>query len=125
VILLDTHAFLWWLAGTGLGPRSEELLRGDAVVCVSAASAWEIGIKAAAGKLTFPVADLARIVEEQGFDAVPVTFEHVVVAAGLPQHHRDSFDRMLVAQAQVEGLRLMSADRRLDAYDVTVVPADR
>lgn len=125
MILLDTLAFIWWFEGSGLGPRAESLVTSDAVVCVSAVTAWEIGTKSAKGKLRFPVERLAELVEGEGFDAVPITFDHARAATQLPLHHRDPFDRMLVAQAQLEGLRLLSADRKLAAYDVTVIPADR
>jgi PIN domain nuclease of toxin-antitoxin system len=125
VILLDTHALLWWLRGSGLGPEATSLVSSDAVVCVSTATVWEIGIKVAAGKLDFPVDGLLAILETEDFDVVPMTAHHALAAARLPPHHQDPFDRMLVAQAQSEGLRLLTADRELGAYDVTVIPADR
>jgi PIN domain nuclease of toxin-antitoxin system len=94
------------------------------VVFVSAASIWEIEIKQAQGRLTVP-ADLLSLIEQTGFDALAVTFEHAVEAARLPLLHRDPFDRMLVAQARIEGLTLASADRELARYDVPTRPVSR
>lgn len=125
MILLDTHTLLWWLRGSGLGPEAMSLIASDAVVCVSTATVWEIGIKVAAGKLDFPVEGLLALLETEDFDVVPITAHHALTAARLPLHHHDPFDRLLVAQALSEGLRLLTADRELRAYDVTVIPADR
>lgn len=89
-------------------------------VLVSAATIWELSIKQAAGRLE-PPEDLVVGVAALGFDEVPVEYRHAVAAAQLPLHHRDPFDRMLVAQAVVEGLTLVTRDRRIRRYDVPVL----
>ncbi len=121
-VLLDTQALLWWLSDDPrLGTRARaEIAERAGLVCVSAASAWEISVKAALGKLAVPTDDIGAVVEDEGFEPLPITFEHARVAGHLPAHHRDPFDRMLVAQAQVEHLTLLTTDRRLAAYDVEI-----
>lgn len=118
-LLLDTHAFLWWLSDW-------DHLADDAVaviadpaneVFVSAVSGWEIGVKKAEGRLTAPD-NLAAVVEDRRFRHLHLTFRHADRAANLPMHHRDPFDRMLVAQAQAEGLVLVTRDARIPLYDV-------
>ncbi len=93
-------------------------------VSVSAATVWEIEIKRSCGRLLAPP-DTIEMVRESGFDALAVSFEHAVEAAGLPLHHRDPFDRMLVAQSRLEGLTLVTADRALAEYRVPVLPVSR
>lgn len=124
-LLLDTHAFLWWLADSPeLGATARGLIGdGGNLVFVSAATGWEIGIKRALGKLDAP-SGLDEAVVAEGFEHLPVTFLHGERAGALPPHHRDSFDRMLVAQAQIEGLELVSADSRMSLYSVSRLPAD-
>ncbi len=124
-LLLDTQTLLWWLTDDArLGPRARaEITDGIGLVCVSAATAWEISIKTALGKLTVPTDELGAVVEEEGFEPLPVTFEHARAAGHLPAHHRDPFDRMLVAQAQLEQLILLTTDTRLAAYDVETASA--
>ena len=122
-VLLDTHTFLWWLDGDRrLSARGRRLIADAATeVFVSAASAWEIAIKAAAGKLpgALDVAeDVAGCMESQGFRPLDITVPHAQRAGNLPPLHRDPFDRMLVAQALVEGLPLLSNDAAFDAYTV-------
>jgi PIN domain nuclease of toxin-antitoxin system len=123
-LLLDTHALLWWLADDPrLGPHARQLIQDERnEVFVSAASAWEISIKKAMGKLKAPD-DLDGIVEEEGFDTLPISFFHGERAGELPPLHRDPFDRMLVAQAQAEGLDLVTGDAMLGRYGVKVVDA--
>ena len=87
---------------------------------VSAASIWELAIKQAAGRLRVP-ADFLALIDETGFARLPITFEHSAEAGRLPSHHGDPFDRMLVAQATIEGLTLATADARLSEYDVPVL----
>ena len=91
----------------------------DAEVLVSVASLWEIAIKNALGKLEAPE-DLPRRVVELGFESLPIDVEHAWAVRQLPHHHRDPFDRLLIAQAQVEGLPIVTADPAFDAYDVKV-----
>ena len=123
-LLLDTHALLWWLADDPrLGPRARTLIgdeRNEAYV--SAVSAWEISIEQALGKLDAPE-DLDAIVTEEGFAKLPITFFHGERAGLLPALHRDPFDRMLVAQAQAEGLDIITADERIAAYAIRTVMA--
>jgi PIN domain nuclease of toxin-antitoxin system len=117
--LLDTHVLLWWLAGDPqLGTRCRDLI-GDIrnQVNVSAATTWEISIKSALGKLTAPE-DMDSIVEEEGFDKLPISLYHGQLAGQLPPLHRDPFDRMLIAQAQAEGLILMTADDHIRQYNL-------
>jgi PIN domain nuclease of toxin-antitoxin system len=125
-LLLDTRALLWWLADDMRpGYRARALIQeGRNEIFVSAASAWEIGIKKALGKLKAPD-DLDGIVEQEGFGKLPITFFHGERAGGLPPIHRDHFDRMLVAQAQAEGLDIVTADERLEKYGVRTVDAVR
>lgn len=123
-LLLDTHVLLWWLADDPkLGPHARQLIQDERnEVFVSAASAWEISIKKAMGKLKAPD-DLDGIVEEEGFDKLPISFFHGERAGNLPSLHRDPFDRMLIAQAQAEGLDLVSGDAMLGRYGIKVVDA--
>jgi len=122
-LLLDTHALLWWLGdATELGEQARgAIMRADAAF-VSAASAWEIAIKRALGKLTVPEG-LSAVVLEEGFLELPITLAHSERAGGLPAHHRDPFDRMLIAQAQAEELVLVTADCRINRYDVQTLAA--
>jgi PIN domain nuclease of toxin-antitoxin system len=122
-LLLDTHVLLWWLADDpALGKRARRLIANEAEVFASAASAWEIAIKRALGKLEAPE-DLAAALDAGGIGRMPMEFEHAAVAGALPRHHDDPFDRMLVAQAQCEGLTLLTSDPRLSSYAVAVLPA--
>lgn len=123
-LLLDTHALLWWLANDPrLSEESADAIADPASdVLVSAASAWEIAIKQSMGKLEAP-SDLDRQMELNSFEELPITIGHAYAAGTLPRHHDDPFDRMLVAQAIAEGLTLVSADPRVDAYGVRRLPA--
>ena len=124
-LLLDTHVLLWWLAGERrLGSEALRLLRsGRNAVFVSAASAWEIAIKKAQGKLKAPREDLDTVLAEEGFVPLPITVLHGELAGGLPAIHRDPFDRMLVAQARAEGLEIVTADPTIPRYGVPTVDA--
>jgi PIN domain nuclease of toxin-antitoxin system len=124
-LLLDTHVWLWWKADDRrLGKHARHAIVTAAEVRFSAASAWEIAIKTAAGKLTTPAAsNLVEEIERDGFQPLPVTLAHAEELRSLPTLHRDPFDRMLVAQARVEGLTLVTSDERLAGYDVTVLRA--
>lgn len=118
-LLLDTHVLLWWLFGD---PRLTSTMREAiadpaSAVAVSAASAWEMGIKAAAGKLAMPER-LPQQLEQEGFDALPVTVEDGLAAGALPRHHGDPFDRLLIAQAARRKLVVVTADRRFADYDM-------
>lgn len=123
-LLLDTHVLIWWRTRD---PRLSAAVR-DAValaplVAVSAASAWEAAIKANLGKLRL-ASPFEEGVVASGFTPLPISFRHAELAGGLPLHHRDPFDRMLVAQARSEALTLVSADRQLEPYDVPILWVD-
>ena len=115
--LLDTHILLWWLADDPcLCETARDVIADESsVLFVSAATVWEIAIKKAAGKLEAPD-DLALALEVNRFKALPITIPHAEAAGRLPQRHPDPFDRMLVAQAQIERMRLLTHDRRLTLY---------
>ncbi|GAB4267372.1 MAG: type II toxin-antitoxin system VapC family toxin [Deferrisoma sp.] len=121
---MDTHAILWWLADDPrLGKRARAAISdGRNPVYVSAASAWEIAIKKGLGKLEAPDG-LASVLVEAGFETLPIEFTHAERLASLPPIHRDPFDRILVAQAQVEDLVLVTADRTIPRYPVEVLDA--
>ena len=122
-ILVDSHVALWWLdAHPSLGPRCRSSIELADTVFFSAVTPWELGIKKALGKLSFP-AGLTDKLEAEGFEALSISARHAEHAVGLPTHHRDPFDRMLVAQAQLESLTLVTADRALDPYDVELIAA--
>jgi PIN domain nuclease of toxin-antitoxin system len=122
-LLLDTHALLWWLADEGLSLPARDAIADPAnLVFVSAASAWEISIKKALGKLTAPD-DLEGQVDASGFSPLPISLAHGLAAGQLPRHHEDPFDRMLIAQAVAEGLTIITRDKRFEDYGVALLPA--
>ena len=120
-LLLDTHVFLWWRANDPLLHEEAKSAIADAgVVFVSAATAWEAGIKVSLGRLDLPDT-VESGVEDSGFEKLQISFSHAAAAAALPPHHGDPFDRMLVAQAVFEGLTLVTHDRKLEAYAVSIL----
>jgi PIN domain nuclease of toxin-antitoxin system len=121
-LLLDTHVLLWWLADSVEVKDEARTAIGDAAntVWVSAASAWEISIKRALGKLRAP-GDLEGAINRSGFSALPITLRHADLAGRLPRHHDDPFDRMLIAQASTEHLTIVTRDARFQAYGVNVL----
>ena len=123
-LLIDSHVLLWWLFGTTPLTGEANDLIGDRAntVFVSAATVWEIAIKATKGKLQAP-SSLERTVLEAGFSPLAVTLGHGERAGRLPRLHNDPFDRLLVAQAQTERLEILTRDPRLRAYDVRLVAA--
>jgi PIN domain nuclease of toxin-antitoxin system len=125
-LLLDTHVFLWWLSDDKqLGEQARTVIMDDQnEVYVSAVSGWEISIKREMGRLSAPD-NLDALVEEAGFMHLPVTFFHGEQAGNLPVHHRDPFDRMLVAQAQAEGLTIVTGDKIITLYGVHTINANR
>jgi PIN domain nuclease of toxin-antitoxin system len=122
-LLLDTHALFWALVEPDKLPASlRHVLEEPAnIVFASAASTWEMAIKQAAGKVDFPFAALTSELRRASILELPVTIRHAEAAAKLPPLHRDPFDRMLVAQAQTEGLSLVSRDPAVRQYQVTVL----
>jgi PIN domain nuclease of toxin-antitoxin system len=121
-LLLDSHALLWWRGEhRRLSPQVHEAIEdGSVPVFFSSASVWEIAIKRAQGKLNVPHG-LLESMEQRGFTELPVRSRHAIVAGALPAHHSDPFDRMIVAQAQSEGLTVVTRDPRIAAYDVPVL----
>jgi PIN domain nuclease of toxin-antitoxin system len=121
-LLLDTHVFLWAItASPRLAAPTRRLLEAAEEVYVSAASVWEIAIKARLGKIDADVDAVASAIESSGFLELPVRGAHAARVAKLPDHHNDPFDRLLVAQALVEPLRLITADAGLARYSDLVV----
>jgi PIN domain nuclease of toxin-antitoxin system len=121
MLLLDTHVFLWWRTNDArLNASARDAIATAPIVFVSAASAWEAAIKIALGRLTLPE-PFSRGVDHSGFRRLAISFEHAEIAAALPRHHGDPFDRMLVAQAQLEGFTLVTHDQLLAPYGVTTL----
>ena len=122
-LLLDANVLLWWLSGSGrLSGSARAAIVASGATYVSAATAWEIAIKVARGKLEFR-GDIEAQMVLNHFSPLPITVAHAVAAAGLPRHHDDPFDRMLVAQASMESLVLLTSDKQLAAYGVPVLMA--
>jgi PIN domain nuclease of toxin-antitoxin system len=121
-LLLDTHAALWWLADDArLGSDAERELNDETNrVLLSAAVIWEVAIKRSLGKLQAP-RELAATLVGAGARPLPITLDHAGAVESLPWHHRDPFDRVLVAQALTEGAAIVSHDGRLRQYGVTIV----
>ncbi len=123
-LLLDAHALLWFTGEPGrLREDARDAIVAADEVAVSAASLWELSTKIALGKLEAPVDDIPGELREWGFDTLPVTGPHAWAAGRLPLHHRDPFDRMLVAQAQLEGLTIVTRDPSIARYQVAVLAA--
>jgi PIN domain nuclease of toxin-antitoxin system len=123
-LLLDTHTFLWWLAGeSALSAAARKAIADEKnTILVSAASAWEIATKYRIGKLpgvASIVGNLGETITDQGFTALPISLQHGQVAGTLPGTHRDPFDRILVAQALLEKLILVSNERPFDRFGVS------
>ena len=127
-LLLDTHVLLWMAEGSRkLGKRAAAVIADPASeIWLSAASVWEIANKAARGRLrlSVPMAKwLPSRVRENDLQPLPVTQDHVIAAAELPRHHEDPFDRMLIGQAQIEDLTILTADAQFERYEVRVIDA--
>ena len=117
-LLLDTHVVLWWREDSPrLGKAVRDAISNTDLVYVSAASAWEVSIKRRLGKLRIP-GPFEQAVDDSGFAKLAVEFAHAEQVADLPDHHADPFDRLLVAQAGVEGLTIVTHDRRFEPYGV-------
>lgn len=124
-LLLDTHALLWWLEDHPALSRAAHaaIADRDTTVAVSAASLWEISTKQNLGKLRIPVDDVVGTLTANRLDGLMITPEHAWAAGQLPLHHRDPFDRILIAQAQLEGLTIVTRDPRIARYQVAILPA--
>lgn len=123
-LLLDTHVLLWWLDDPKRLSRAARraIQDGSNPVYISAAVAWEITIKKALGKLDAPD-DLEDAIEANRFLSLPITIPHALAVRSLPHHHRDPFDRILIAQALHEGFRLVNRDSEIAKYPVPQIVA--
>jgi PIN domain nuclease of toxin-antitoxin system len=123
-LLLDTHVVLWWLDDSPvLSVRARDAIAAETnIVYVSAATLWEIVIKRALGKLELPN-DWTEVLAAEQFQRLSVSWDHALEVGRLPNLHRDPFDRILVAQALVEGLTFVTGDALLDGYGVPVIAA--
>ncbi len=122
-LLLDTHTFLWFINDSPeLSSSAADLLESDVDLLLSTASLWEIAIKVSLNKLTLPN-NYERFIPQQltlnNIEILTITFEHLTVVSGLPFHHRDPFDRLLVAQSMSENLQIVSVDAQFDSYGVS------
>ena len=122
-LLLDTHALIWWAEDQPMDTAARTAIgSADSTRFLSAVSVWEAEIKVAIGKLKIHF-DPATDPLDRGFEPLPITSAHAAAAARLPRHHGDPFDRMLVAQAQLEGLTIVTRDPVFDNYAVAVLRA--
>ena len=122
-LLVDTHILLWWLANDTRLSQNIMALIGDPenVIYVSAASIWEAAIKRKLGKLSFEDAALFEVLLNGDWQVLSMTIQHALIAANLPPHHHDPFDRMLIAQALHEDLTLITHDKMLKFYEVPII----
>lgn len=124
-ILLDTHILVWmWTGDKRLRQETRDLLSSQGAPSkVSVASFWELAIKRSVGKLDLdiPIEDLLASLPEFRVELLPISMEHVIAVRDLPLHHRDPFDRMLIAQAKAEGMHILTADPHFGAYDVPLM----
>ena len=121
-LLLDTHILIWWDEGVRLSAAANDAIRNADQVYVSAVSGWEVAIKAALGKIK-PRRTVAEAIEDSGFEELPLLLRHSEELTGLPMHHRDPFDRMLIAQAKSDRLTIVTRDAGLKAYRVPLIAA--
>jgi PIN domain nuclease of toxin-antitoxin system len=124
-LLLDTHILLWFQAGELALPKAaEQAIRSEAnEAYVSMVSFWEIGLKHSIGKLPLrmPLDAFFNTITDAPFQVLPLSRSHILAASGLPLHHRDPFDRMLIAQAMHEGMQLITVDAQFRAYEVPLI----
>ncbi|WP_291319042.1 type II toxin-antitoxin system VapC family toxin [Desulfonatronospira sp.] len=120
-LFLDTHVLLWWLDDSPSLNDAERNAIADPgnLIVVSAAVIWEMRIKQALGKLVFST-DFYPVIKNQGFELLSITADHAYAAGGLPVHHRDPFDRMIIAQARLENLCIITRDSIFSRYEVSV-----
>jgi PIN domain nuclease of toxin-antitoxin system len=121
-LLLDTHVLIWWDEGARLSRDATRAIRNADQVYVSAVSGWEVAIKAALGRLR-PRRTVAEALADSGFEELSISLQHAEELSSLPLVHRDPFDRMLLAQASVEGLTLVTRDAQFDGYGVRLIQA--
>ena len=123
---MDTHVFLWWVTDApGLSSRArEEIANPGNNILLSAASGWEIAIKSNVGRLEMPTEPQVFVPEQlhrNNFRVLPVSLHHSLAVHGLPSHHSDPFDRLLIAQAKSEEIPFISGDDRMAMYDVEII----
>ncbi|MCJ8314997.1 MAG: type II toxin-antitoxin system VapC family toxin [Saccharospirillaceae bacterium] len=125
-LLLDTHVFIWWISGNELlGENAREMIANPVnEVYVSAATVWEMSIKKQLGKLEAPD-DIEQVVTQSGFLPLPISMFHAQQAGTLPTHHKDPFDRMLIAQAQADGLVVVTKDEFFPHYGIRLLDATK
>jgi PIN domain nuclease of toxin-antitoxin system len=122
-LLIDSHVALWWLDDSAsLGRRCREAIESADEVKYSAVTPWELGIMQALGRLSMPE-EVGVALEASGFEQLSISVRHAALAPTLPAHHRDPFDRMLIAQATLESLTLVTADGALKSYEVPLLDA--
>ena len=120
-ILVDTQALLWWLMDSErLGPKARRIFTSDEPV-VSPVVLWEIAIKASLGKLSADVSEVSRVVAEQGLERLGISDRHMINLQALPFHHRDPFDRMLIAQSEAEAMPLLTSDAKIARYGIAII----
>lgn len=126
-LLLDTHVLLWWLTDdSALGEKAKaQIAKLDNAIMVSAASLWEIAVKQGLGKIEADIAEIEKEIAQQNLVRLGIEADHLIELISLPNHHRDPFDRMLIAQARAEDLQLMTADQQIAGYSVDRIAADR
>ena len=121
-ILLDTHVLIWWDAGRAISKEASKAIEDADEVLVSSAVAWEVAIKSSLGKISSK-RSVTDATTESGFQELPIAFAHAEHVRTLPPHHRDPFDRIMIAQARVEDLVIVSSDAAFAAYDVALIVA--
>jgi PIN domain nuclease of toxin-antitoxin system len=121
-LILDTHVLLWWLDDNPVLSDKERLAiaNSENLIALSAVVVWEIRIKQALGKLEI-APDFYNVIKNQGFEMLSITPDHAYAVGDLPMHHRDPFDRMIVAQAKLEGLTIVTHDVAFQKYDVSLL----
>ena len=127
--LIDTHCWLWWIASPErLSVRAFDIIEsGENTILFSAASSWEIAFKYAIGKMDLPEPPgefVPKRLVRDGITSLPVEHSHALHTATLPRHHNDPFDRMLIAQALLEKVPIMTVDPQIERYDVQIIRAD-
>ena len=119
--LLDTHAFIWWLDDSPeLSATARKIISNhENRIFISHATLWEIAIKISIGRLIFPLASIETVLQQNGFEILSIKTSHIICSATLPELHRDPFDRMLIAQSQIENMTLLTIDKQVRAYELT------
>ena len=121
-LLLDTHVLIWWDAGRAISREASRAIEEADEVFVSSAVAWEVAIKTSLGKISSK-RSVTEATSESGFQELPIAFAHAEQVRRLQSHHRDPFDRIMIAQAQVEELVIVSSDAAFSAYEVPLIVA--